>query len=227
MYRGAKGYYKVVNNLIEESKFYVLSIKDLRKPYLLRLSCGTAFLAKKYIINKQDPIFFEVIKGDKALNRGIPFHTKPLSRANDIPVTYNYPPDCITPYQRRQFRKAHRNRVRDYYKRALILKQYNLYHNGKWYTLFAYTSSSAIKQYKKLFNLSEKVILRRMNNRVKEITSKVRFIKTYGVGLVAINGYYKSRGFKPVKREPFNKFMNRRDKAYYSVLKPKPFSLNL
>lgn len=223
MFNQAKGYYKVTLQGIEVNRYYVLCLKNLRKPYLLRFSCQTAMLAKTYIMLKTDAKNHEVIKGDQALERGLKISKKKLLRTK-YPVKYCYPISADTRKKRKQHRTRFRAELRKTFESVNTLKQFTIRYRGKTYTLFEYTILKAYNYLRRYTDMTWKHFITKVDNEPTIVTKEMLFIRTYKPNVAIINQFLTKHHGKHAVLKHFASFgkVANFESAYLSVQGPKP-----
>lgn len=220
MFNKVPGYYRVKMG-IEVNRYYVLSFKNLRKPVLLRFSCKTSFLAKRYIILKINPAFHEVIKGDEALERGIRLSKKRMGK-NQYPEKYFYPANCVDWKKKKQHRTNHREHLRRAFNKYNPLKQFTIFYKTKTYTLFHFTIGKAFHYFNKVTGMSWKHFI---ENVTHERNQEAIHIKTREVNLLQIAQFNKiNHGTNSTPPNTWGKVSNI-DSMYLTINKPKPKEL--
>lgn len=226
MFNKIPGYYKVEGNCIEIDKYYILSIKNPRKLVLLRLSCKTPLLAKRYIILRPYPENFEVISGEKALELGIKLSKKGITN-KDFPTKYSYPKHCTTWQKRKQHRTNFRDDVRKVLTSENCLKQFTIFYRNTTYTIFDFTISSAFNFLAKKTGMTWKHFVTKVSTKPRRITDSVFLIKTHKVNLVMINTFnLKHHGFRINNFRGSGK-ISQLEKPLLQLYKAKPKSLLL
>lgn len=225
MYNRLKGYHKVEKRTILPNKYYVMCLKNLRKPYLLRFCCDTPFLAKKYIVTYPSQWVHEVIKGDKALERGVKL-TRVLLESTKEPCKYVYPPHIVGIKAKKQARCAIRLRLYGFEKNIRGLKQFTIKSKGITYTTHYRTYSGAYHTLFKYCNLSWDHFIKNVKTKPQYISKNTIFIKSFNVGFTLIQEFNKLHGIKQVKR-PTHGTIAKIDERYFILQGAKPKSLNL
>jgi hypothetical protein len=221
MFNHAPGYFKVERESIEEDKFYVLCLKNLRKPHLLRFSCRTSFLAKRYIMLKPHPEWFEVIKGEEALYRGIKMTSKRL-KVNEYPEKYLYPVTCTTWQKKKQHRTNIREKVRRIEHKSLPLVQYTISYRWNKYTIFEYVLSRAFKLLNKRTGISWGFFIREVSTTPTKVTKGITFLKTINVNIIAINQFTKKHHGHRINHTPSKSKISGLESPYLSIGRAKP-----
>jgi hypothetical protein len=227
MYKHAQGYFKVNGENIEMDKFYVLSLVNLRKPYLLRFSCKTRELANRYIILKTGAIFYEVIKGEEALERGIPLSKKKITQ-DMFPEKYAYPKECNTWRKKKRYRNNFRAFLRKSLNSANCLKQFTISYRSKQYGLFAYTTLKAFNLLTESSGMTWKHFIKNVDSKPQQIPKETLYIRNPGINIPMINQFYE-RHFG--KKHPKLKYpssigtMAKFESTLLSIERKKPKSL--
>lgn len=220
----ATGYYKIHKQGIEIDKYYVLSLKNLRKPSLLRFSCKTSMLAKRYIMTYPNPELFEIIKGDMALERNIPLSRKTVGK--NLPCKYSYPPHVSDKKKRKQYRTGYRDRLRKAYIASKELRQFTIRYKGITYTTFNFTFEKAIMMLNKECKIKWDFFIRKVDMKPQP-TKGLFFIKPYYISFESINQFQKLNNVHTSKHTPTRGTISRLTRSFLQVQKPKPQSLLL
>lgn len=224
MYHAVKGYYPVKNGMIEQDKFYVLCLKNLRKPYLLRFSCKSEFLAKRYILSNPDIYQHEVIKGEQALDRGIFVSRKPVTKKK-FPCQYSYPPHITSPSRRQQFRTAYRSRMRKASSKVANLKQFTLKHKGKLYVTYHYSYEKAFKHLRKVTNITWNYFTKKVSIRPQYVKGRYRLVKAPFITLIMINQFNNNHAIRKIYNPRLSGKVSRLEIQLLQNNKPKPKAL--
>lgn len=220
MFNSAPGYYRVKMG-IEIDRYYVLSLKNLRKPVLLRFSCKTAFLAKRYIILKTNPALHEVIKGEDALIRGIKLSKKRMGK-NQFPEKYCYPKGCVDWKKKKQHRTNYREHLRRAFNKNNPLRLFTIFYKTKTYSLFHFTISKAFEYFNKITGMTWKHFIENVSNKFDK---KAIHIKTREVNMLMIAEFMKINYGKSLT--PLNTWgkISTIESMYIEINKPKPKEL--
>lgn len=222
-YINTPGYYRIIGHAIIPDKFYVLSFKNFRKPHLLRLSCDSRFLAKKYILLNTRATHHEVIRGEYAIERNIPFTKKVLTR-DSLPTKHAYPRG-LSYWKKKQYRTGFRKRLRKFFNSPNCLKQFVIYHKLKTYCIYDFTTMGAFKELNKVTNISWNLFIKKVNNKPQKLQKKWIFIKPKNITLIVINQFNKSHKLNGTKYKPTHGKISRIEGIYISLQKQKPKQL--
>lgn len=225
MYNGIPGYYNAYKQMVEPDKYYVLSLKNLRKPVLLRFSCKTRLLAKQYIFTYSHPEIYEIIKGEQALERNIPLSRKTVGKKP--PCKYQYPPNINTWSKRKQFRTGYRDRLRKAFKDMNNLKQFTIKYRGITYCTYALTFEKAYSVMKKATKMKWEHFIKKLNITPQIILPKTIYIKPQNITLIAINQFNKINHVHQYDHSPTRGKISRLSRGSVSLQKHKPKSLLL
>jgi len=95
---------KRVNRKIDTSKWYLVDTITNRLPTLLRNEFDTKKAAIRFIENKLDGnLLWDYLSGEEAKELGLKFKMKGPRLGVQV-IKYEYPPDILTPQERKSFR---------------------------------------------------------------------------------------------------------------------------
>jgi len=222
MYLGNRGYYEIKARVIKPHRYYILCLLKIRKPYLLRLECENARLAKRYIILKTNPVWHEVISGADALNLGFYITGKKIGK-DARPEKYNYPENCKTWQKKKQYRTNYRKFELRAFHKFDTLSQFTVRYRGKTYTAYHYTITKAFKAIQKYSGITWNHFKKVVNNKPYKIKKRTIFIRTINlIDIIQFNKHHYGSGIKyPPNRATLRGF----ESALFSDKRPKPHRL--
>jgi hypothetical protein len=224
MFNHARGYYKVDNGIIEVDRYYVLSLKNPRKPVLLRFSCRDKLLAMMYIMSKPHPELFEVISGEEALYRGIKISNRGLKK-NLLPEKYHYPPGCNTWQKKKQHRTNYRDDIRRAFESINTIKQFTISYKSRSYCIFELTISNAFKYLNQYTGMKWKHFISHVDNKPQKLPKGTILIKSYRVNMVMVDTYMKGKGINIFKTNPTHGRVTKLESGSIVANKKKPKQL--